>query len=412
MNLDKRRWLVLIASCVTNLCIGSLYAWSVFAAPMAAKLSEVTGESMTAATLSIVFTVANAIGPIAMISGGFFNDRIGPKRLILIGGVMFGCGMLASSVVNSVPLLTITYGLGCGLGQSLAYGCTISNSVKFFPDKRGLIGGIATATYGIGSVVLPPIANAMIAGLGVSRTFQILGIFYIVVISICSFFIMKCPAGYAPEGYVAPTTGRVAVSADKNWKQMIADPLFYIMLVMLLCGGFSGLMITSQASPMAQGLAGMTAAMAATTVSVLALFNAAGRVVAGFLSDWLGRSNVILGTFVLEIIGLTCLLNSGADTRLLFLVGVSIMGICFGSLMGVYPGFTADQFGGLNNSLNYGIMFIGFGLAGIGGPMVVGKIVSATGGYTYAFFVAMGLAVLGILLTLLHKLVSKRRKAA
>lgn len=409
-NMDTYRWFVLIASCLVNLCVGSLYAWSVFATPMAEKLAGITGEPLTAASLAIVFTVANAIGPVSMITGGFINDRVGPKWVILVGGVLFGCGMIGSSLAPSIPVLLITYGLGCGLGQSLAYGCTVSNSVKFFPEKRGLIGGIATATYGLGSVILPPIANALIASLGVSRTFQVLGIFYIVVVTICSLFISKCPAGYAPKGYVAPTTGRVAVAADKNWKQMIADPIFYVMLVMLLCGGFSGLMITSQASPMAQKLAGMSVGMAATVVSTLALFNAGGRVVAGFLSDKLGRINVLLGTFVLEVIGLVCLLNSGADSAVLFLVGVCIMGICFGSLMGVYPGFTADQFGGLNNSLNYGIMFIGFGLAGIGGPMVVGKIVSATGSYSNAFYVAMILAALGILLSCVYRVL--RKKAA
>ena len=427
-NLDQKRWLVLIASCLINLCIGSIYAWSVFASPMAQRLTELSanGQTYSASTLAIVFTVANSVGPVTMISGGYFNDKLGPKWVIFVGGLLFGGGMLLSGFATGIPMLIIGYGLGCGLGMGMAYGCTINNSVKFFPDKKGLIGGIATATYGLSSVLIPPVANKMIAAVGVSSTFRILGIVFIAVICLFSMFIVKCPEGYAPGAETAGKTGgagsagpesagqkaalseAAASGQNKNWKGMLANPLFYIMIVMLMCGAFSGLMITSQASPMAQSMAGMSVAAAGVAVSVLALFNAAGRVAAGFLSDLLGRVNVLLCAFALEIIGLICLLNISEGRSALFLIGVSLMGICFGALMGVYPGFTADQFGTKNNSVNYGIMFIGFALAGIGGPTMVGRILSATGAYTGAFLAAIALAVVGIILSLLYKRISRR----
>ena len=126
---------------------------------------------------------------------------------------------------------------------------------------------------------------------------------------------------------------------------MLADPVFYIMIAMLLCGAFSGLMITSQASPMAQKMTGMTPALAATAVSVLALFNVGGRIIAGMLSDRFGRVAVLRGAFVVEIAGLALLLFTGAGEMFLFFAGVSLVGLCFGALMGIYPGFTADRFG-------------------------------------------------------------------
>lgn len=170
-HLDQRRWLVLIASCLINLCIGSLYAWSVFASPMAEKLNTLSGSNnFTSASLAIVFTVANSVGPITMISGGYINDKLGPKWVVFFGGLLFGGGMLASGFATGIPMLIITYGLGCGLGMGLAYGCTINNSVKFFPDKRGLIGGIATATYGLSSVLIPPVANALMNAVGLILT--------------------------------------------------------------------------------------------------------------------------------------------------------------------------------------------------------------------------------------------------
>ena len=411
-NLDQRRWLVLTASCLINLCIGSLYAWSVFASPMAEKLNTLSGSNnFTAASLAIVFTVANSVGPITMISGGYFNDKLGPKWVVFFGGLLFGGGMLASGFATSIPMLIITYGLGCGLGMGLAYGCTINNSVKFFPDKRGLIGGIATATYGLSSVLIPPVANALMNAVGVSQTFIILGGAFILIICLFSMFIIKCPEGYCPEGYIPPESagGTKVSSHEEDWHQLLKDPIFYLMILMLMCGAFSGLMITSQASPMAQSIAGMSIGMAATAVSMLALFNAAGRVVAGYLSDRFGRITVLLAAFVLEICGLVCLLTTGNGGTAQFMIGVSIMGICFGSLMGVYPGFTADQFGAKNNSVNYGIMFIGFALAGFFGPTAVGLILTSTGAYTIAFFVASALSVVGIILALTYQVIQRKK---
>ena len=154
MNLDKKRWIVLIASCLINLCIGSIYAWSVFAAPLAAKLTALLGHAVTAADLAIVFMVANAVGPITMISGGFVNDKLGPKGVLLVGGGMFGIGMMLTGLATSVGGLIVTYGLVLGLGLGMAYGATISNSVKFFPDKKGLVGGIAAVLVSV-SLVSP-----------------------------------------------------------------------------------------------------------------------------------------------------------------------------------------------------------------------------------------------------------------
>lgn len=136
--------------------------------------------------------MANSVGPITLISGGYINDRVGPKWVIFAGGLLFGAGMIVSSVAGGVPMLIMGYGLGCGLGMGLVYGCTISNSVKFFPDKRGLIGGIATASYGISSVLIPPVANALIGSEGVLYAFKILGIAFIVIICGGAFFIEKC----------------------------------------------------------------------------------------------------------------------------------------------------------------------------------------------------------------------------
>ncbi len=416
-RLTNKRWIILVASCLINLCIGSLYAWSVFSTPLAEKLNSITviqGTGITAASLAIVFTVANAVGPVTMISGGYINDKLGPKWVIFVGGLLFGIGFFSCGFAKGIPTLLLCYGLGCGLGMGMVYGCTVSNSVKFFPDMRGLVGGITTATYGLSSVVIPPIANRLITKMGISTTFKAMGVLFVVVICACGMLIEACPEGFQPVNEKKKKKETVtAVSINKremNWKEMMRVPEFYVMLLILVCGAFSGLMITSQASPMAQKMAGMSVSMAATAVSVLALFNASGRVIAGFLSDKIGRINVLRVAFVLEIVGLLLLINVREGKSLMFLVSVSIMGICFGSLMGVYPGFTADQFGTKNSSVNYGIMFIGFALAGILGPTIASKIVSAYGSYTIAFYVAGAFALIGIAMTIVFQKITKIKK--
>ena len=410
-KLTSKRWFILIASCAINLCIGSVYAWSVFSIPMAARFTSLTGTEFTSSDLAIVFTVANSVGPITLISGGFINDKLGPKWVIFAGGVLFGAGMILSGMTTALWQLVLTYGLGCGLGIGMVYGCTISNSVKFFPDKRGLIGGITTASYGISSVLIPPVANALIDGSGVETAFLVLGIAFTVIVCGGAFLIEKCPDGFVPTGFTpAVSKGKNTVPTEKNWKQMLADPIFYVMIIMLTCGAVFGLMTISQASPIAQSMIGMSVGAATTAVSVLALFNAAGRVLAGWVSDKIGRINTLLIMLVLAVGGLTLLYFAGTGAVAMFYIGVSVVGLCFGAFMGVFPGFTADQFGQKNNSVNYGIMFIGFALAGYLGPTIVGKVYGSSGSYSGAFLIAMGLAVTGIILSFVYRILSKRTK--
>lgn len=407
MSLTKKRWFVLGASCLINLCIGSLYAWSVFATPMAEYLTSVTGNEIV--SLAIIFTVANAVGPVTMISGGFINDKLGPKWVIFIGGILFGGGMIASGFAKSVSALMITYGLGVGLGVGLVYGCTVSNSVKFFPDKRGLVGGIATASYGISSVLVPPLANMLISRADVTSSFKILGAVMLFIICASAFIITTCPKGFKPEGWEPPAPKEGAKApTDKDWKAMLKDILFYVMIVIMCCGAFSGLMIISQASPLAQRMIGMSAAQAATVVSVLALFNTAGRIIAGFASDKLGTVPTIKLVFITSVIGLAMMCFCGEGDIVLFYAGLCLVGLAFGSIMGIYPGFTASQFGPKNNSVNYGIMFIGFAAAGFFGSTIMTSLYTSTGSDTAALVVAIGLSFTGFAMAFIFDFLKKR----
>ena len=408
MNLDKKRWIILLAGCFINLCLGSIYAWSIFSSAMADYFNNSLGMNVTALDLGIVYTIANSVGPITMISGGWFNDKIGPKKVILVGGIMWGLGMFLSGFATSINFLVVTYGLIGGLGLGMAYGSTISTCVKFFPDKRGLIGGITTAVYGLGSVILPPIVTKVVASTDATFAFKAVGIAFLILIAVSCLFLEQCPEGYKPEGW-EPAVAKAGV-APKNldWKGMIKTPVFYTMLLLLTCGAFTGMMVIPMASPIAQNMVGMTPAAAAAAVSVLALFNAFGRIVAGTLSDKIGRINTLTLACVLGGAGLLCLYFTGTGSVAQFYVGLSVVGVSFGSFMGVYPGFTADQFGPKNNSVNYGIMFIGFALAGYFGPMIMKNTVAKYGVYQRAFLIACVFSVVGVIFTIIYRALNKK----
>lgn len=410
IDLTKKRWLVLAASCLINLCVGSLYAWSVFATPMAEHLSLLTGKEIE--DLAIIFTLANSVGPITMISGGSINDRLGPRGGILLGGILFGLGMFLSGFASNVNTLLVTYGLGVGLGMGLVYGCTVSNTVKFFPDKRGLAGGLTTAFYGISSVLVPPVANALNHTFGVTSSFKILGVAITALILFASIFVMRCPSDFAPIGWVSPIARKTDSHVNKDWKLMLQDPIFYTMILILCCGAFSGLMVISQASPIAQQMIGMSVSHAAAAVSTLALFNTAGRILAGMLSDKIGIIYTLRIFFTLSAIGSGFLIRSGSGDILRFYLGISMIGLGFGSVMGIFPGYTAVQFGTKNNSVNYGIMFIGFAVAGYFGPTIITDIYKTQGQYQDAFLIAAALSIIGFLLTVLYKKQTKTHHSA
>ena len=412
MDLKKKRWIILVACCLINLCLGSIYSWSIFADAMAKHFSDISGTTVTVANLAIVYTIANAVSPVTMISGGWFNDKFGPKIVLLVGGFLFGLGMILSGFTTNVGWLIVTYGLISGFGMGMTYGTCVSTCVKFFPDKRGIIGGITTTIYGLSSVILPFIITPLASATNGPITFQIIGGSFLAIIVISALFVSRCPAGYVPEGWNPPEKSRAGAIQveDKNWKGMLRSPEFYVMLFLLMCGAFCGMMIIPNAKAIGTNMVGLESMVASTAVSILALFNALGRLGAGTLSDKIGRINTLTIACTLSIVGMIILYFTGLNNIVLFFIGIGLVGICFGSFMGVFPGFTADQFGAKNNSVNYGVMFVGFALAGLFGPIVMTSIVDSTGAYQVAFIIAAILSSLGVVLTFVFRFVIKRKQ--
>lgn len=409
---EKKRWASLIASCIVAFCLGSAYTWSVFTTPLAERLNQVLGltgaDAFTAGDLSIVFSTYSLVSIVAMIFGGALNDKFGPKWLVFAAGILLGGGYVLCGYATSVAILIAAFGVfGC-LGCATAYSCALNSSIKLFPDKKGLVSGMVTATYGLSPVILSPVANSLIASFGVSTTFLSMGVIFGIILILASFFIVQAKPAPAAVDSAAPAVN----SNDKKWTEMIRDPIFYIMVLILASGAFFGIMFTSLVSPISIERMQFTAAQAAVMTSVLSLGSACGRLICGYVSDKVGRVNTITGLLLVACCGLIVLATTGPDTALRYQIAVAVLGFCFGAMMSTFPGFCADQFGTTYNSLNYGIMWIGYSISGTVAPMLASSVYKASGSYNNAFFMAIGFSVVGILMTILFRVVSKRRAAA
>lgn len=403
-NTPINRWLILLSGILINLCIGSAYAWSVFQKPLISLFKWSTSEA------SLAFTLSLSIVPLAMIVAGKIQDQKGPKLVIFAGGIIFSLGIIGAGFTDSLTFLYATYGLLGGIGIGTIYACTVANTVKFFPDKRGLASGLVVAGFGSGAVVLAPLSSSLIQAYGVLAAFKILGIAYLIVISACSLFVKTAPDGYRPTGWSPPPPSSTTITGtDKNWREILVDPMFYVLWGMYTIGTISGLMVIGHASPIGQEVIKLDPQTAAMAVGFLALANTAGRIFWGWVSDKIGRYTAVMTMFILA--GAMMFAMTQVSTFIPFVAVLMAIGLCFGGFMGIFPSITADMFGPKNLGMNYGIIFTAYGAAAFIGPRLAARFKELNNGdYTQAFLIAAGLSIIGILLTFVAQY--KRRKAA
>ena len=389
---SNKRWIVLIASMLCNLCIGSAYAWSVFAKPLVQQFGWAPAQAAWA------FTISLSLVPFAMIVAGRIQDKQGPKAVIFVGGLIFGLGIFLAGYTNSLTTLYLTYGILGGIGIGAIYGCTVPNTVKWFPDKRGLAGGLIAAGFGSGAVVFAPISVKIIANSGVLAAFRVEGLIYAVVVCLASLFIVAPKAGWKPEGWEPPAqTAGAPVTDSLAPGEMIRIGKFYVLWGMYVIGCIAGLLIIGHASPIGQEKIGLTPEVAAYAISFLGIANTVGRLFWGSVSDKFGRYNALILMYLLSA-AMLMVLNSATGFGM-FVVAICGIALCFGGYLGIFPSVTADNFGVKFLGANYGVMFIAYGLAAFVGPRLGASIRATSGNYDMSFIVAAGLMVCGAVLT-------------
>lgn len=396
---SSRGWIVTLAGTGINLALGVLYSWSV----IAKSLTKEWG--WTASQASIPYAVACGVFAIVMVFAGRAQDKIGPKVVAGLGGAMTGIGLIISSFAsqNNLALMVIGFGVLAGTGIGLGYASATPPAVKWFPPaKKGMITGIVVSGFGLASVYISPLTSNLLKSFGINKTFMVLGIAFFFATIILAQLLKNPPAGYVPAGMPAPSAAASNKPArhEYDWHEMMKTPQFYLLWLMFAFGSFSGLMIIGHMAKIAGSqLTGID--LGFILVAILAVGNAGGRIVAGMASDKLGRTKTMLLFFISQAVFMGLL--SKATSPILLIIAALCIGANYGANLSLFPSATADFFGTKNMGVNYGLVFTSWGVGGVFGSMVAGKIVDITGSYNMAFVVAAVLCVVAAVLTFITK---------
>jgi len=376
------RWLIAAAAVVMQICLGAAYGWSVFVQP----LIRTTGWTLTEVSLN--FTIAIACLGVGTIVGGLWQDRVGPRPVATAAGVIYGVSYLLAGYFVSARSLTglyFSYGVLGGIGMGMGYITPVATVTKWFPDRRGLMTGVAVAGYGAGALIMSPFAARSIVARGVPATFEILGVVYLVLVVAAAQLYRNPPQGWRPAGW-KPTGGvaSAATSCDFTVGEAMRTPPFWMLWLMLFVNVSAGIMIISQASPMAQELVHMTPVAAAGMVGLISIFNGAGRVFWAWVSDAIGRARVYLLLYAIQ--ALIFFMLPRLSSVALFSAAFAIIGLCYGGGFGTMPSFTADFFGSRYMGGIYGWILLAWGAAAIPSPILIARLRQTTGRYDQALF--------------------------
>ena len=411
------RWTVIVGGLIVQVILGTVYAFSVFVKPL-----EMT-MGWNRSTTQWAFSVALATFALVMIPAGRLQDRIGPRKVASIGGILLGISFLLGAVLVAPDrpwALYLTYGIIGGAGIGFAYVCPIAAAVKWYPDKKGLITGLAVAGFGAGALffagpasvlLLPPaeaepmgLSQMLLVGLGISKGtgfgigwkafFVLHGVVAGVAVLLGATLLRNPPEGWKPPGWEEnPTVARI--QKDVVWHEMLNRPLACMLWMTFIFGATSGLLAIGQWKPMMGSiLAGTSFAPEwmggfgrfVEPVGILAIFNAIGRIFWGRVSDYIDRPRAMMIMYLGQ--GLAFMMLAGVHSHLAVFLASAWVGLNFGGNFALFPSATADYFGTKNLGMNYGLIFTAYGVAGILGPVVGGVLFDATKEYVIAFVFA------------------------
>ena len=398
------RWLLAITAIIMQLALGSVYAWSVFLKPVIALYH--VSRLQANLTFSIVLL---ALGITAGF-GGYLNNRYGPRVIATLGGILYGLGViLATFAAPNIFLLYLTFGIIGGIGVGLGYIVALAMLIKWFPDRRGFITGLAVAGFGGGALITSPIAAALIKSVGVSSTFLYLGIAYLVVIVIVAQFFRTAPDGYVPAGWTPSARQQIYRSRrEYTLAEAIRLPRWYVLWLILALNVTAGAAVISVASPLAQKFTGVDVVTAALLVSVIGIFNGAGRLFWGWLSDGITRPFTFLSMFIIQAIVFVFL--PSITNFALLLVPVAIIALCYGGGFGTMPAFAADFFGPKNAGTIYGAMLTAWSAGGIVGPILITSFgTTSNPDYATPLYIIAGIMLVSVALPLIARALAQRR---
>jgi OFA family oxalate/formate antiporter-like MFS transporter len=388
------RWSIALAGVCIQLALGAVYAWSVFRAPLAQQF----GWSIAEVTLT--FTISIFVLGIAAFFGGLWLNRQGPRVVAVTGGALYGLGVFLASFSTRLWWLYLSYGLIGGIGLGLSYIVPVAVLVKWFPDRRGLITGVAVGGFGAGALITAPLATRLIQSVGVLNTFAYLGIAFLIVTVLAGLFMHNPPDGWKPAGWT-PKIAQASQGAGQNYtlSEALKTWQWYALWLLLFLNTCAGISIISQEAPIFQELTGVTAAVAAGMVGLVSIGNAAGRVFWAWASDLITRRATFVVMFVVQAFLFWLLPNSRAALSMTTVTFVVLM--CYGGGFGTMPAFTADYFGSRNVGPIYGLMLTAWGAASAFGPLLIAHLRQVDGSYAGALHIIAGVMAASVLVPIL-----------
>ncbi|GHO87403.1 L-lactate MFS transporter [Dictyobacter formicarum] len=413
---QPNRWLIAIAAFVLQLALGSVYAWSVFSKPIAGLFNGIPASKVTAAQLapiSLTFSITLLALGVTAAFGGYLQLRYGPRLIATAGGILYGLGIVLAGLIlptHNVYLLYLTFGIIGGIGIGLGYIVPLAMLLRWFPDRRGFITGLAVAGFGLGALLIaqtvPPLLGPK--SIGVESTFIYLGIIYLIVVVGTAQLFRRAPDGYIPAGWTPSATTQAAISANRNYTlgEALREPRWYVLWLILALNVTAGAALIAVASPLAQKFTVVDAITAGAFVSTISIFNGLGRLVWAWLSDAIGRPFTFLAIFIVQIVAFLFLAQIGAGGFALLLIPGALIGLCYGGGFGTMPAFAADFFGAKNSGTIYGAMLTAWSAGGILGPILISNLE-----YHTAIYVIVVILVVSCALPLLARFLNQRQRS-
>ncbi|EHG5995939.1 TPA: MFS transporter [Escherichia fergusonii] len=380
-NYQRTRWLTLIGTIITQFALGSVYTWSLFNGALSAKLNEpVSQVAFSFGLLSLGLAISSSVA-------GKLQERFGVKRVTMASGILLGLGFFLTAHSNNLMMLWLSAGVLVGLADGAGYLLTLSNCVKWFPERKGLISAFAIGSYGLGSLGFKFIDTQLLETVGLEKTFVIWGAIALVMI-VFGATLMKD----APKQEVITSNG--VVEKDYTLAQSMRKPQYWMLAVMFLTACMSGLYVIGVAKDIAQSLAHLDAISAANAVTVISIANLSGRLVLGILSDKISRIRVITIGQVISLVGMAALLFAPLNAATFF-AAIACVAFNFGGTITVFPSLVSEFFGLNNLAKNYGVIYLGFGIGSICGSIIA----SLFGGFYVTFCVIFALLILSLALS-------------
>jgi OFA family oxalate/formate antiporter-like MFS transporter len=397
-NLESKRWFLAIAGVVIMLVLGTVYAWSVFVKPI------VVAQGWETKVVQRVFMLIIGVIGVSAAFGGMLVDKKGPKFVAIMGAIFYGVGVLLGGVAlraGNFWFLLFGYGLIAGIGNGLAYVVPIATLIRWFPDKRGMITGLAVMGFGFGAFFIGMIIPGLINNVGVANSFFILGIVYLVFTLLASSILKNPPAGWLPKGFTPPAT-TVSAADSFSWTEAKRTRQWYMLWGMLFLNVTAGMGLLSKLSPMAQEVIKFAqniddpaklAVLGGGVLATASIFNGLGRLFWAAVSDKIGRRATYMVMFATQAI--LYILLPQISSVLVFTIIACYLLACLGGGFAVMPAFAADSFGPAYIGRVYGFLLTAWGAAG-----VVGGLVFAEFNKQQSLFTAAGLLIVGFIIAL------------